>query len=116
MLLPGNTQGRGPFSKVGWIEVAQDWIRDSVLDRVVEFSEDVRRLNASGSFALVRFGTLRGPAYWLKATGVPNVHEFQVTQTLSRYWPEFLPPFVAARTDWNAWVTEEVGTATSTLF
>jgi hypothetical protein len=57
----------------------------------------------------VRFGTARGPAYWLKATGSPNVHELAVTRALAHYSPEFVPPLIAERIDWNAWVTEEVG-------
>ena len=108
-IIAGDTQTRGPFSKLGWIEEAQEWIRESVATYRVDFNEDVRQVSASGFFALVRFGTFHGPAFWLKATSAPNVHEFTVTQTIARYCPQFLPPLIAARTDWNAWVTEEVG-------
>jgi hypothetical protein len=108
-IIAGKTQDRGPFSRVGWIEEAQEWIRDNVGDHRVEFSEDVRRYNAGGSFALVRFGTLQGPAYWLKATSAPNEHELAVTRTVAFCCPDYVPPLIAVRTDWNAWVTEEVG-------
>jgi hypothetical protein len=108
-IIAGNTQDRGPFSRLGWLEEAQEWIRDSVHDRRVEFNGDVRQVNASGLFALVRFETFEGPAYWLKATGAPNTHELSITQALSRYCPDFVPPLIAARSDWNAWVTEEAG-------
>jgi hypothetical protein len=108
-IIAGDAEGRGPFSRLGWIDDAQEWIRRSVYDHQVEFNGDTRQSNASGSFALVRFGTLDGPTYWLKATGASNAHEREVTQALARYCTEFLPPLIAARTDWNAWITEEAG-------
>jgi hypothetical protein len=108
-IIAGDTQGRGPFSKLGWVEEAQEWIQESMATHRVDFSDDVRQFNVGGSFALIRFGTVHGPAFWLKATSAPNAHEFLVTQTIARYCPQFLPPLIAARTDWNAWVTEEVG-------
>jgi hypothetical protein len=108
-ILAGLLQDRGPFSKLGWMEEAQTWIREELADRQVDFDEDVRQYSASGRFALVRFGTLHGPAYWLKSAGAPNKHEFAITKTLSHLFPGFLPPLVAARSDWNAWVTEEAG-------
>jgi hypothetical protein len=108
-IIAGEARGRGPFSRLGWIEEAQEWIRESVSHHRVDFNDDVRPYSAGGFFVLVRFGTLQGPAYWLKATSAPNAHEFTVTQAISRYCPDFVPPLIAARTDWNAWVTEEVG-------
>jgi hypothetical protein len=108
-IIAGDPRDRGPFSKVGWVEEAQEWIRESVVDHRVAFNEDVRQFSASGFFALIRFGTIHGPAYWLKATCLPSTHEFEVTRTIARCCPEFLPPLIAARTDWNAWVTEEAG-------
>jgi phosphotransferase family enzyme len=108
-ILAGDSLNRGPFSRVGWIEEAKTWIQASVPDRILEFSEDVRAFNAQGTFALVRFETAQGPAYWLKATGAPNAHEFTVTKTLARYLPSYLPPLVATREDWNAWVMEDSG-------
>jgi hypothetical protein len=108
-ILAGETQCRGPFSRLGWVEEAHEWIRRSVPTHRVDFDGDVRQANAGGFFALVRFGTLCGPAYWLKATGTPNTHELTVTQTIARYSPDCLPPLIATRADWNAWITEEAG-------
>jgi hypothetical protein len=98
-----------PFSRLGWVDEAQRWIEASVRDHAVEFSDEMVQLNAGGDFALVRFGTRQGPAYWLKATGDPNRQEFSITSALSRCIPQYLPPLVATRDDWNAWVMEEVG-------
>ncbi len=108
-ILAGDRRDRGPFSRVGWIEEAQAWIRESVIDREVEFNGNVQQLCAGRSSALVRFETMDGSAYWLKATSGRNTHELPTTRFLSRYCPQCLPPFIAARNDWNAWVTEEAG-------
>ncbi|WP_420236912.1 phosphotransferase family protein [Telmatobacter bradus] len=108
-ILLDNDTTCSPFSRPGWIVEAQRWIQESDRNRVVEFSEEINQLSTGGHFVLVRFGTRKGPAYWLKATGLPNAHEFTVTRTLAQHFPQFLPPLVAAREDWNAWVMEEVG-------
>jgi hypothetical protein len=110
-ILAGEPQDRSPFSRLGWIDEATEWIRESVSDRVVQISDEIRQVNAGGSFALIRFGTLQGSAYWLKATGEPNLHEFDITAALAALCPEYLPPLVAMRRDWNAWVMEEAGHA-----
>jgi len=107
-ILAGNPGVRGPFSRVGWIQEAKEWLRTEV-GRTDAFTGDICQFNASGTFALVRFGTREVPAYWLKATGKPNEREFTITATLSKYFPRFLPPLVATRNDWNAWVTEDAG-------
>jgi hypothetical protein len=107
-ILAGNGSASGPFSRIGWIQDAMEWIR-AVVGHDIEFTGEVRQLNASGRFALVRFRTQAGPAYWLKATGKPNVHEFHVTRELAELCPEFLPRQIAAREDWNAWLMEEAG-------
>lgn len=108
-ILAGKSGSHEPFSRLGWVEEAKEWIQSSVPGHTVEFDEEVRQLNASAAFALVRFGTRLGTAYWLKATGSPNEKEFTITATLSKYFPQYLPRLVAAREDWNAWVTEEAG-------
>jgi hypothetical protein len=108
-ILTSETAGCGPFSRLGWIREAQEWIRANAPHRVIEFSCDLHGSSCGGSFALVRFGTHRPPAYWLKAPGTSSAHEYRVSTTLARLFPDYLPPFVAAREDWNAWVMEEAG-------
>jgi hypothetical protein len=108
-ILTGDPGDRGPFSRLGWVGDVKSWIKASVYDHEVEFSEHIRQLNAGGNFALVRLATKRGPAYWMKAVGEPNTHEFTVTTNLARTHRDFMPPVVCARSDWNAWVMEEVG-------
>ena len=110
-ILAGDAQDRGPFSRLGWIDEAKEWVRENVSDHAFQFSDDTRQLNAGGSFSLIRFGTLKDPAYWLKATGEPNRHELSVTAHLAKISPELIPPLVATREDWNAWAMEEVGSS-----
>lgn len=105
-ILSGNAHG--PFSRIGWIQDAREWMRAEV-GHDIAFTEEVRQLNASGSFALARFSTRAGPAYWLKATGGPNIHEFHITRKLAELCPEYLPRQIAAREDWNAWLMEDAG-------
>jgi hypothetical protein len=108
-ILQGKCGSRGPFSRVGWADDAQQWIESAVSDREVSFTNQTQQLNACGTFALIRFTTKCGRAYWLKAVGKPNTHEFAVTTFLAEHCPNCLPKLVCARSDWNAWVMQEGG-------
>jgi hypothetical protein len=111
LLLSGSSHNEKIFSRIGWIEEAQDWIRSSVTDHEVIFNGEIHHLNASGTFCLLRLGTQSGPAYWIKGVGAPNAHEFDVTNYLAKHCPQFLPPVIAVRKDWNAWIMEEFGSS-----
>jgi hypothetical protein len=110
-ILATSNEDIGPFSRIGWVDEAKQWIRRSLPQRDITFNEDIRQLNGSGPFVLVRFGTRQGTGYWLKATDSKETCEFHTTSVLARYFPQFLPPILAARRDWNAWVTEDAGTS-----
>ena len=60
-----------PFSHVGWIQQAIEWLRSEV-GHDVALTEEIRQYNAGERFALVRFRSQSGPIFWLKATGEPN--------------------------------------------
>jgi hypothetical protein len=109
-ILAGDRGPNAPFSCVGWIKDAMEWMNAEV-GHDNAFTGHVRQYNASASFALLRITTHIGPTYWLKATGVPNAHEFQITKLLSELCPEFLPQRVAERRDWNAWLMEDAGSS-----
>jgi Phosphotransferase enzyme family len=100
---------REPLARKGWLKQAQEWVQESVTDHDVEFTGDVFHVNGCAPFALVQFETLQGPDYWLKATGSPNADEFAVTRVLSQRFSNYLPQMVAAREDWNAWITKDAG-------
>jgi Phosphotransferase enzyme family len=106
-IMSGDPGGRGPFSRMGWLWEAMDWMR-SIIPGAPEFS-GFRQINAGPGFALVRFSTTQDCTYWLKATGAPNRHEFDITTKLSQICPEYLPTVVASRRDWNTWVEEDAG-------
>ena len=107
-ILGSATIPRGPFSRVGWIEEALQWMQE-IVGRTIKFTGEVRQYNATGNFTLARFATLSGPPYWIKATGEPNVHEFRITRMLAETCPEYLPRRIAERGDWNAWLMEDAG-------
>ncbi len=109
-LMAGDT-ALGPFAQLGWIEEAQAWIRRSCSAPEIEFTKEIHQYNAGGTFALVQLSTREGRQLWLKATGDPNRHERALTVELCRLFPSYLPRLVAAREDWNAWVTEDFGTS-----
>ena len=55
------------------------------------------------------FGSRRaGPAVWFKAVGKPNLREFPITLALARLFPQYIPPILAARPEWNGWLALEV--------
>jgi hypothetical protein len=58
------------------------------------------------SFSLIRFET-DGPALWFKAVGKPNEKETSITCTLAQLFPDYLPPILGTRPDWNGWLAEE---------
>lgn len=100
---------RGPFSRIGWIDEVQAWIQDAIQDRAMVFTDDICQLNAGPTFTLLRLETKSGLVYWLKATGDPNRHEYDIVENLSKCVPEYLPKLIATRKDWNAWITCEGG-------
>ena len=110
-VITGSGSAKGPFSRRGWLREAREWIETSVGDGATMLSGEFRQYNASGRFALVEFRQKEGKSLWLKATGEPNTHEFGITVRLSRLFPNYLPKLIASRADWNAWVTEDAGTA-----
>jgi hypothetical protein len=96
------------FSRLGWIDEAVAWLERETGHKLSS-RDRIEQLNAGGAFALLRLPVGNGRTYWLKATGEQNAHEFAVTLCLSQHFPDALPPLIAAKREWNAWLTEEVG-------
>jgi thiamine kinase-like enzyme len=82
------------------------WIAQEIEPQKIRLTGNFRQLNASSSFSLMRFETT-GSAVWSKAVGKPNTHEFNIVSVLAALFPEYLPPIVAVRPEWNAWLTTE---------
>lgn len=104
---PDESRSEGPFAKPGWLREMCRWVAQQIEPLKIRLTGNFRQLNASGSFSLIRFETT-GPAVWFKAVGNPNSHEFNITSILATLFPAHLPPTVAVRPDWNAWLTTEV--------
>lgn len=107
-IINGHSRSRGPFCRTGWLLETINWARSAVEPKS-ELTGEFRQFNATGHFSLIRFSSINGPACWLKATGEPNRHEYPLTERLSQLCPEGLPPRIAGRSDWNAWLMEDAG-------
>jgi len=106
-IMAGEAGERGPLSCLGWSKKAAQWITDETGFMVLPFA--IEQHNANGSFALAQFKVENGPAFWLKATGEPNQHEFPITGTLAKLCPRFTPRVISMRKDWNAWLMADAG-------
>jgi len=96
----------GPFGRPGWIQELTSWVQHEIQPYGFRLSGKFRQLNASPTFALLRFQT-NGPALWFKAVGEPNRREFPVSVALSRLFPGFVPDVIATHSAWNGWLTTE---------
>jgi hypothetical protein len=96
----------GPFARLGWFRELQGWVEEVIGPLGFHLTGSISQLNASPSFSLVRFET-SGPAVWFKAVGEPNLREFPITLEVARLFPQYLPPILAARPEWNGWLALE---------
>ncbi len=97
----------GPFARAGWFDDLLSWAQRQVDPHRLQLTGKFCQLNADASFSLVRLET-NGPSIWFKAVGEPNLHEFTVTVTLARHFPNYLPTLIATKPSWNGWLTFEV--------
>jgi aminoglycoside phosphotransferase (APT) family kinase protein len=109
-LLCGRCGDRGPFYRMGWIHDATAWLYRET-GKSLSSAGDIRQYNAGGSFPLVSFSTEDGTRYWLKAAPGPGENEFAITQRLAKLYPDALPPLLAVRDDWSAWLMGDAGTS-----
>lgn len=102
-----DVRARGPFARLGWFRELQAWIEEVIHPLGFHLTGSFSQLNASPSFSLVRFQT-SDRAIWFKAVGQLNLHEFPITIALARLLPQYLPPILATRPEWNAWLAVEI--------
>jgi hypothetical protein len=97
---------RGPFSAFGAFGRISAWVEEQLRPLGLRLEGDIRQLQATASFALIRFATNRG-AVWFKAVGEPNLRELPITGLLAARLPQYVPDWLAAKAEWNAWLTLE---------
>jgi Phosphotransferase enzyme family len=102
-ILGDDTHAQSPFTRVGWIYEAIAWL-ESETGRKLSSMRDIEQCNAGSGFALVRFRTEDECAFWLKATGEPNIHERSITTLLSKLCGRCLPELISSKPEWNAWL------------
>jgi hypothetical protein len=108
-LLNDGRTGRGPFSRLKWIDEALYWIRAAAGIDESQLTGEIRQLNASADSTLIRFDRKNAPCFWLKASGGPNAQEGPITRALTDLFPEYLPELVAFHPEWNAWLMKDAG-------
>jgi len=99
-----------PFGRLGWLHRLHDWVKTTVAPLGIELTH-VSQLNGSETFCLLRFDTTKEPL-WFKAVGRPNLHEFPITLTLSRLFPDYVPTILSSDPLLNGWLMDSAGELT----
>jgi hypothetical protein len=108
-LLTAGATGRGPFSRLGWTDELLNWVAGTADLSDSQISGELRQLNASADHTLIRIGRQDDFPFWFKAVGATEINEFQLTATVARLFPEYVPTVVASREDWNGWLMKHEG-------
>ncbi len=111
-LLSGSSKHE--VSRIGWADEARAWV-ETETHRRISTKGDIEQFSAGARCALVRFHTDDGSTFWLKAVSGPHRHECAVTTLLSILGTEYLPRFIAAKPEWNAWLMSGEGIAMAEL-
>jgi hypothetical protein len=96
----------GPFARPGWLRDLFGWTAHQLAPLGLRLTGSFRQFNASPTFALLRLDAAER-AVWFKATGEPNAHELEVTSTLARMFPKYLPKVLGVHREWNGWLAAE---------
>ena len=105
------TGNEGPFAKPGWLRELCNWIAQQIEPLKFRLTGNFQQLNASSSFSLIRLETTDG-AFWFKAVGAPNLHEYAISQALARSLPNYVPSVLATKPEWHGWLMADGGGVT----
>jgi len=105
------TGNEGPFAKPGWLRELCNWIAQQIEPLKFRLTGNFRQLNARSSFSLIRFETTDA-AFWFKAVGAPNLHEYAISQALARSLPNYVPSILATKPEWHGWLMADGGGVT----
>lgn len=112
-LITSGGTGRGPFSRLRWIEEATAWVKEVTHTPAQALPWKIEQLNASATCSLLRLEDADGKAYWFKASGTPNSREAEITNALSSLFPSYVPTVIAFHPGWRAWLMQEEGVSLS---
>jgi len=104
----GNVDDNNPLRRVGWLAEAVAWVEGNTHCNVLS-PHGIEQYTAGGGFTLLRFETTDNCAYWLKAVGTPNLHEFRISSLIAKSGTAYVPRLIATRDDWHAWLMEDAG-------
>ncbi|WP_158792077.1 phosphotransferase [Granulicella sp. L60] len=107
--------GRGPFSRLGWIDDVIAWVDAATERRGSHRHWTVEQFNASATSSLARFVDDEGCAFWFKAVSPADQNEAHVTKILASLFSPYLPELIAFHSEWNAWLMSDGGAALSTV-
>jgi hypothetical protein len=103
-----NSPGLSAFDRPGWLLTLKEWVQKALKPFQMTLTGDFVQFNASASFSLIRFAT-DGEPVWFKAVGKPNLHEFSISVTLARLFPEYLPSLLATLPACHGWLMADAG-------
>jgi phosphotransferase family enzyme len=107
-LVGRNSTGLSAFDKPGWFFILTDWVQKALRPFQMTLTGGFVQFNASATFSLIRF-TTDDDAVWFKAVGEPNLHEFSISVTLARLFPEYLPSLLASDPACHGWLAADAG-------
>ncbi len=107
-LLAGKMSSLRPFARVGWIDDALGWIRSVTGTAYSRCGTRIQQVNSLPDYALLRIAQEGKPSIWLKVTPGPGSREYAITLHLGDLLPQYLPPLLASRDDWNAWLSADM--------
>jgi hypothetical protein len=112
-LLDNGATGRGPFSRLGWIEDVVQWSAHQI--GVDPRDVRVHQMNGACDSTLVHLILPDGRSYWYKASAGGLDWEYSVTQALQILIPEHVPTVIANHPEWSGWLMEDAGQSLDNL-
>jgi len=93
---------------IGWDRTVCTWVQD-IVQSPLDPHCGPEQFDGGDGYALLRFVSTAGKAYWLKATGSSQRHELGITSFLNHLGGMSTPDVVAVQHAWNAWLMLEDG-------
>lgn len=100
--------GRGPFSRLDWLDQVRDWLSDALT--IHPWDLRLVQHNVGPHRALVSVAVPSGECYWLKGgTG----HDYRIVRILGEHEPRYVPQIIAYHPGLDIYLMEDAGTPLS---